>query len=68
MQTAIEYYHDLETDKDKTAYYNACVNKMDDELRERLHADIADKCTESGFLHVYSLMHKDKFNEDFVVN
>ena len=47
--------------------YEVAVNLMDDEIRERLHYEIAP-CSEQEFFDVYLKAHKEKFNEDFVVN
>lgn len=43
------------------------VNLMDDELREQLHSELAP-CDEQTFYNAYILKHKEKFNEEFIVN
>jgi len=47
-------------------YYQACVNMMDDDLREDLHSELAP-CTEDEFLETYCDRHLAKFNEIFYV-
>ena len=41
--------------------FDAAVNLMDDEIRERLHAEGID--TEQAFFDAYAKAHLDKFNE-----
>lgn len=47
--------------------FNACVNLMDDEIREALHMEIAP-CTEQEFLDRYIEEHAKKYNgEEFTI-
>ena len=48
--------------------YDGAVNLMDDEIRERLHDEMAGCCTEQEFIDAYSREHAIKFDEEFVVN
>tara|TARA_Y100001960_G_C14092884_1_gene549177 strand:- start:9 stop:254 length:246 start_codon:yes stop_codon:yes gene_type:complete len=47
---------------------DAIINLMDDEIRERLHSTFAGKVTEQEFYDRYCEAHKEKFNEEFIVN
>jgi hypothetical protein len=47
--------------------FDGAVNLMDDEIRERLHMDMAP-CGEQEFVDAYCHEHEHKFNEIFVVN
>lgn len=44
--------------------YEACVNLMDDEIREQLHFELAP-CTDEEFLAAYIKRHEEKFGEVF---
>jgi len=46
--------------------FDACVNLMDDEIREAIHAELAP-CTEQEFLDVYVDRHYDKYGEQFKI-
>lgn len=46
--------------------FDACVNLMDDELREQVHAELAP-CTGQEFLDRYCELHLEKYGEDFQV-
>lgn len=46
--------------------FDAAVNLMDDELRERLHDELAP-CSNQEFLDAYIKAHAERFDEDFVV-
>lgn len=46
--------------------YDVCVNFMDDEIREELHAEIAP-CTEQEFLDAYVERHAEKYGEEFEI-
>lgn len=46
--------------------FDVCVNMMDDEITEELHADMAP-CGEQEFLDAYMDRHFDKFGEKFVI-
>lgn len=41
--------------------FAACVNLMDDEIREELHAEMAP-CTEQEFIDAYVARHADKYD------
>jgi hypothetical protein len=46
--------------------FDACVNLMDDDLRELVHRDIAP-CSDQQFLDEYCKRHFDKYGEDFTL-
>ena len=46
--------------------FDACVNLMDDEIREAIHAELAP-CTEQEFLDAYVDRHYDKYGEQFEI-
>lgn len=46
--------------------YEEAVNLMDDELREKLHAELAP-CSDLEFLTAYMEAHREKFGEEFTV-
>lgn len=46
--------------------YNAAVELMDDEIREKLHQELAP-CSEAEFLEAYMEAHEKKFGVAFVV-
>ena len=56
-----------QTINDKEYEFDVVVNYMDDEIREELHSEMAP-CTEQQFTDAYIKAHKDKFNEDFIIN
>jgi hypothetical protein len=45
--------------------YNDAVERMDDEVREQVHADFAP-CSHQEFFNRYCVRHFEKFGEDFV--
>lgn len=47
--------------------FDACVNLMDDEIREELHAEMASDCTEQEFLDAYCEKHLKKYGEEFYI-
>ena len=47
-------------------YYNEAVSLMDDELREKIHAELSP-CTEEEFLREYEKRHFEKFGEEFEI-
>ncbi len=47
--------------------FDGAVNLMDDEIRERLHMDMAP-CGEQEFADAYCREHAQKFGAEFVVN
>ena len=46
--------------------FNACVQLMDDEIREKLNREI-EGCTEQEFLNAYCEEHEEKYGEEFEV-
>lgn len=46
--------------------FNACVQLMDDEIREKLNREIGG-CTEQEFLDTYCKEHEEKYGEEFKV-
>lgn len=47
--------------------FDVCVELMDDEIREELHAELAP-CTEQEFLDIYIIRHAEKYNgEEFAI-
>ena len=50
----------------KGGLYAAAVELMDNEIRERLHAELAP-CTEEEFLEAYLAAHREKYGEEFAV-
>lgn len=53
--------------EDASAYYEACVEMMDDDLREELHDRLAP-CSEAKFLKTYCKEHIRRFGSPFIVN
>ncbi len=46
--------------------YEACVNLMDDEIREELNAELAP-CSEQEFMDAYVARHAEKYGEEFTI-
>lgn len=46
--------------------YNAAVELMDDDIREKIHSALSP-CTDEEFLTAYMERHKDKYGEDFTI-
>ena len=46
--------------------FDAVVNMMDDEIREKLHNKLAP-CTDQEFMDAYVEAHEAKFNERFEI-
>jgi hypothetical protein len=44
-------------------HFSACVELMDDELRERIHEEYC--VGDQRFLDIYCDLHEDKFEEEF---
>ena len=44
--------------------YEAAVMLMDDDIREKIHSDLAP-CTDQEFFHAYCKAHEEKYGEDF---
>ena len=44
---------------------DACVNLMDDEIREELHREYVGEVTEQEFLDLYCEAHYKKYGEEF---
>jgi len=47
--------------------FEAAVNLMDDEIREKLHMELAP-CTDQEFFTAYEKAHSQKYGEKFEVN
>jgi len=47
--------------------YDVAVAMMDDEIRERLHNELAP-CTEQEFFDAYAAAHKEQFGEDWILD
>lgn len=47
--------------------FDACVNLMDDDIREELHMEMAGSCTEQEFLDAYCEAHSNKYGEEFQI-
>ena len=45
--------------------YDACVNLMDNDIREELHAEHAGGVTNQQFLELYCAAHCKKYGQDF---
>ena len=45
--------------------FDACVNLMDDDIREELHMEMAGECTEQEFFTAYEAAHAEKFGEEW---
>jgi len=51
--------------------FDAAVNLMDDDICESLHAELNysfTELTDQELFNAYCYAHKEKFNEDFIVN
>jgi len=48
-----------------TEQYEAAVSLMDDEIRERLHNEMAP-CSDADFFEAYKMAHREAFGEEFV--
>ena len=46
--------------------FDACVQLMDDDIREELHAELPP-CTGQAFIDAYAAAHEEKFGEAFNV-
>ena len=46
--------------------FEQCVNLMDDDLREEIHAEMAP-CKEQEFLDEYTKRHEEKYGQQFKV-
>lgn len=47
--------------------FDACVNLMDNDIREDLHREMADNCTEQEFLDAYCEARSNKYGEEFQI-
>lgn len=47
--------------------FDACVNLMDDEIREKLHKEMAGECSEQEFLDAYWVEHIKKYGKKFCI-
>lgn len=55
---------DVKNQYGKELDFDAAVILMDDDIREKLHGEIAP-CTEQEFFDAYVKAHEDKFGEDW---
>lgn len=46
--------------------FDVCVSLMDDDIREKVHAELAP-CTEQEFVDTYCKLHSEKYGEEFRV-
>ena len=51
---------------DRKVDFDACVNMMDDDLREQVHCELAP-CTDQAFLDRYCQLHEKKYGEEFQI-
>ncbi len=49
-----------------TVDFDAATMLMDDELREKLHNEMAP-CTDQEFMDAYAAAHEEKYGEEFQV-
>ncbi len=42
--------------------FDAAVNLMDDDIRERLHLELMDGCSKQDFIDAYEAAHAEKFS------
>lgn len=47
--------------------FNVALSLMDDELREKVHMELAP-CTEQEFFDTYAKAYKEKYGEEWVLN
>lgn len=47
--------------------YDACVNLMDDEIREELHREYVGEVTKQEFLDLYCEAHYKKYGQEFEI-
>lgn len=50
----------------ENGFYNAAVELMDDEIREKLNSELAP-CTDLEFLKAYMEAHEAKYKEEFKI-
>lgn len=48
--------------------FEIAVQLMDDSLREEIHSNCCGDITEQEFYNIYCELHKERFNEDFLIN
>ena len=51
---------------DRKVDFDACVNMMDDDIREQVHFELAP-CTDQEFLDRYCQLHEEKYGEEFQI-
>lgn len=51
----------------KKGLFANAVSLMDDELREKVHNDLAP-CSDEVFITAYMFLHEEKYGEEFAVN
>lgn len=52
--------------KGNEVFFEVAINLMDDEIREKLHMDLAP-CTDQEFFDAYCAQHFEKYGEEFMV-
>lgn len=67
MKNAFEHAMTLELNKIQ-AYFNACVELMDDDIRERIASVAHENTSNLEFLETYCKLHKTKYAEEFICN
>lgn len=67
MRNAFDHAMTLDLDKVQ-AYFNACIELMDDDIRDMI-ASVADRDTSNlEFLETYCKLHKMRYGEEFTCN
>lgn len=51
----------------KVVDFDACVNLMDDVVREHIHEGFFDRVNEQEFLDAYCKAHRQMLGEDFTI-
>ena len=67
MKNAFEHAMTLELNKVR-AYFNACVELMDNNIRESIASVADDNTSNLEFLETYCKLHKMRFCEEFICN
>ncbi len=55
---------EVTNENEKRIDFDAAVNLMNDDIREKIHAKLAP-CTEQEFFTAYEKAHREKFGEDW---
>lgn len=48
--------------------FRSVVEMMEDALREEIHSIYCGDITAQEFYNIYCALHKERFNEDFIIN